>query len=630
MQFLDLDGLRQLWAKVLASRTEVYGDTAYEQGATMSDPKIISTLTDGLSKHYTLSLQNVASASALSALQDTVDSLVTTGGEPNVIESVQVNGSALTVTNKAVNVTVAEGATNGTIAVNGTDVPVHGLGSAAYTPATDYATATQGGYADSALQSITNGTDGDFVTTSIGAKAGENGAKSQTIAVSVTTKTVSGATAGDDGLAKASDVKSYVDSAVAGLSGAMHYIGTTTTEVTDGGSEQPTIGGSPVTELTAGDVVLYGNQEFIWNGSAWELFGDEGSYALKTISISAGTGLTGGGNLTENRTISLSTESQTSLGRADSALQSVSHGTDGDYVTVTVGSKTGSAGSYDQAISAAVTVQAVSTANSSNKGLAEASDVKSYVDGQLANGNITIASNTETASGTAAHSGTFVVNSVTTQNGSVTAVGSVEVEAAGAAAAVLGTSSDTASDMTVYGVKAYVDSALGSGGNVATQITNAIGDLDASDTAVAGKYVSAVSEENGVITVSRSDLPGVTFNHGAATTPATNTVDVVSAIGNVAGAGNTTSAVSVVSVATAAGVSAAVADLDSAINVAGSTGNIAATNTSNPGTTTTHVTSTNVLTGVVITDGKISSGTSVTVEAISDEDLAALLVYTAA
>jgi len=594
----------------------------------MSDPKIISTLTDGLSKHYTLSLQNVASASALSALQDTVDSLVTTGGEPNVIESVQVNGSALTVTNKAVNVTVAEGATNGTIAVNGTDVPVHGLGSAAYTPATDYATATQGGYADSALQSITNGTDGDFVTTSIGAKAGENGAKSQTIAVSVTTKTVSGATAGDDGLAKASDVKSYVDGAVAGLSGAMHYIGTTTTEVTDGGSEQPTIGGSPVTELTAGDVVLYGNQEFIWNGSAWELFGDEGSYALKTISISAGTGLTGGGNLTENRTISLSTESQTSLGRADSALQSVSHGTDGDYVTVTVGSKTGSAGSYDQAISAAVTVQPVSKADSSNMGLAEASDVKSYVDGQLANGNITIAANTETASGS--HSGTFVVNSVTTQNGSVTAVGSVEVEAAGAAAAVLGTSSDTASSMTVYGVKAYVDSALGSGGNVATQITNAIGALDASDAAVAGKYVSAVSEENGVVTVSRSDLPGVTFNHGAATTPATNTVDVVSAIGNVAGAGDTTSAVSVVSVATAAGVSAAVADLDSAINAAGSTGNVAATNTSNPGTTTTHVTSTNVLTGVVITDGKISSGTSVTVEAISDEDLAALLVYTPA
>lgn len=57
-------------------------------------------------------------------------------------------------------------------------------------------------------------------------------------------------------------------------------------------------------------------------------------------------------------------------------LSSVTHGTDGDYVTVTVGSKSNDT----QAISAAVTVQQVSTADSSHMGLAEASDVKSYVD----------------------------------------------------------------------------------------------------------------------------------------------------------------------------------------------------------------------------------------------------------
>lgn len=51
----------------------------------------------------------------------------------NIIEGVQVNGSDLTPDgNKKVNVTIAEGATNGTVAVNGTDVAVHGLGSAAY------------------------------------------------------------------------------------------------------------------------------------------------------------------------------------------------------------------------------------------------------------------------------------------------------------------------------------------------------------------------------------------------------------------------------------------------------------------------------------------------------------------
>ena len=59
---------------------------------------------------------------------------------------------------------IAEGATNGTISVNGEDVAVHGLKSAAYTDATDYATAAQGALADSALQKgdvatgATNGT----------------------------------------------------------------------------------------------------------------------------------------------------------------------------------------------------------------------------------------------------------------------------------------------------------------------------------------------------------------------------------------------------------------------------------------------------------------------------------------
>ena len=63
------------------------------------------------------------------------------------------------------------------------------------------------------------------------------------------------------------------------------------------------------------------------------------------------------------------------------------------------------------------------------------------------------------ASGTAQYSGTFVVSGVTEVDGVLTAVDSVEVEAAGAAATaksqVIGTSSDTSSTLTLYGVKAY-------------------------------------------------------------------------------------------------------------------------------------------------------------------------------
>ena len=46
-------------------------------------------------------------------------------------------------------------------------------------------------------------------------------------------------------------------------------------------------------------------------------------------------------------------------------------------------------------------------------------------------------------------------------------------------------------------------------GAVSTAITNVINALDVTDTAVSGQYVSAVSETNGVITVTRANLPDV-------------------------------------------------------------------------------------------------------------------------
>lgn len=47
-----------------------------------------------------------ATESDLSALEETVAGLVAEGGEPNVIETIQVNGSAQPVSNKTVNITV--------------------------------------------------------------------------------------------------------------------------------------------------------------------------------------------------------------------------------------------------------------------------------------------------------------------------------------------------------------------------------------------------------------------------------------------------------------------------------------------------------------------------------------------
>lgn len=93
-----------------------------------------------------------------------------------------------------------------------------------------------------------------------------------------------------------------------GLTGALVYKGISTSEITDGGTETPTINGTAVTMTAAdaGNIVLYKNasgkifKEFVWTGTAWELLGDEGSYALKTITIGAGDGLEGGGSLNDN------------------------------------------------------------------------------------------------------------------------------------------------------------------------------------------------------------------------------------------------------------------------------------------------------------------------------------------
>lgn len=74
--------------------------------------------------------------------------------------------------------------------------------------AKNYATATQGGKADTALQSITKGTDSSsYVTTMVGAKSDN----SQSIATKVTVQAISTASSTAKGLAEASDVKSYVD-----------------------------------------------------------------------------------------------------------------------------------------------------------------------------------------------------------------------------------------------------------------------------------------------------------------------------------------------------------------------------------------------------------------------------------
>ena len=117
-----------------------------------------------------------ATKTALDTLEDKVDEIIAEGGEPNVIETVKVNGTALTPVNKAVDVevptTVAELSDSSDYALT-TDVPT-----------------------DAEIEALADGRIADSIsssaTSSIASKqyVADNGGKIDTIKVNGTTQTI--------------------------------------------------------------------------------------------------------------------------------------------------------------------------------------------------------------------------------------------------------------------------------------------------------------------------------------------------------------------------------------------------------------------------------------------------------
>lgn len=68
----------------------------------------------------------------LAERDERINDLVTAGGEPNKLEGVKVNGVALSIADKMVDILIATGSANGTVSVNGADVAVKGLAALAY------------------------------------------------------------------------------------------------------------------------------------------------------------------------------------------------------------------------------------------------------------------------------------------------------------------------------------------------------------------------------------------------------------------------------------------------------------------------------------------------------------------
>lgn len=92
------------------------------------------------------------------------------------------------------------------------------------------------------------------------------------------------------------------ETSISALSNAVQFLGVSSTAITNGGTEKPTIDDSAVNSLDAGDVVFYGNKEFIWDGAKWVELGDTTleSHRLGVLEAWIGNGGTTGSYITNS------------------------------------------------------------------------------------------------------------------------------------------------------------------------------------------------------------------------------------------------------------------------------------------------------------------------------------------
>lgn len=195
-------------------------------------------------------------------------------------------------------------------------INVQDEGTTQFLHATDKLTAAVEA-AETALQSISNGKDSPYVTTTIGTKEKNN---NQTIGVAVT---VAALTAGDNGLAEATDVKQYVDGQILDLSVS-----------------------------AAGDAYV------------------TASSTGKAITVAAA-----------DRTKSAIDKVEATSATWDNALQNILTSTNGQFIRTAVGTKTDNEQSFSVS---AVTHEVSSAVAGESDGLAVASDAKAYVDAEIA------------------------------------------------------------------------------------------------------------------------------------------------------------------------------------------------------------------------------------------------------
>lgn len=311
-----------------------------------------------------------------------------------------------------------------------------------------------------------------------------------------------------------------VTAAVADLNGAMHFEGVSTTDPKDG----VTITGKPDYVPAAGDVIIFGIAEYVYDGSAWVQLGDEGlaSSLINELDLERV-------NVGASKTIQFVEQS------------------DGQV-----------------AVGGAVDIQ---IAQSQVTGLEDSlSDLQDAVD-------------TENERALAAEAA--LKKEIDIINGAEFGEdGSVTTQPADAGKSMRDVAEEVVGD----------------------HITS---ELNVTDTEVAGKYVSAVSQKDGVISVSRADLPTLTGSTSAATNPTGNSVAVIASITASGHAVNST-AVNVPTKVALDAVAESVTNVGKRIDELDATVDAATAKAA----TLAAGTSFQVLTKVVQNDGALDNGTS--------------------
>ena len=125
------------------------------------------------------------------------------------------------------------------------------------------------GFAEGAVRSVTKGDTNGYIKVNTGGTSKD--IQVANFSSYITDSTLNNAV---NGLSASIDANSQEITSIKGsIAGGTHFIGVSTTAITDKGTQKPTIGGTQK-KVTAGDIVIYGNKEFIWNGSAWAELGD--------------------------------------------------------------------------------------------------------------------------------------------------------------------------------------------------------------------------------------------------------------------------------------------------------------------------------------------------------------------